>query len=78
MLKWTSENNAASQAEGWLLTYAYTCTWEGYQIEKFDEASIFDGDYEAVAFVADRAMRDDPLAMKAIAFIKENNGRLHK
>jgi len=79
MLEWTSKDNREAREQGWLLTYCIASDYEGYQIECFDEAGVFNGDFEATVFVCDKAlMRDDPLAKKAVQFIKENNGRLYK
>ena len=78
-LTWTNKDARESMHQGWLMTYAVTSDYEGYQIECFDEAGIFNGDFEATCFVCDRAiLKDDPLAKKAIAFIKENKGRIYK
>lgn len=79
MLEWTSKDRRESQQQGWLLTFAIQSNFEGYQIERFDEAAKFENDFEAVVFVLHNALiKDDPLAKKAVRFIKENNGRLYK
>lgn len=78
-LTWTNKDIWESEQQGWLLTYCVSSDYEGFQIECFDEAGIFNGDFEATCFVCDRAIiKDDPLAKKALAFIKDNNGRIYK
>ena len=73
---WTWDDSEQSRKQGWIVTHATTSDFDGFQIEIDDESAIFDCDFEAVAFVADKAMRGDPLATKAIEFIKTMGGRL--
>lgn len=75
--KWTSFDNELSMQQGWLVVHAHMADYDGLQIEKFDENTNFLSDFEAVAYVADRAMRGDYLANKAIEYIRENGGRLY-
>ncbi len=75
--KWTPEDAAAAQAEGWDV---FECDSDRYgkqlDIEKCDDAEVFAEDTLAVFHVYDRALTGSALHRKALAVVlAESNVR---
>lgn len=63
---WTREDSARALAQGWDVFD----TGDRLEIERDDEAAIFEGDEQAIAFVEARAASGDALAIKALEVVK--------
>lgn len=76
-IEWSYEDNCAAQSQGWIVTYAYMQFYEGYQIERFDENNTFNSDQAAINYVTHNAEAGCRLAQKAIAYIRQEGGRIY-
>lgn len=68
---WTTEDETAANAEGWRIG---CCPAEGDEIQRLDEAGVFDGDPAAVAWVYWKATAGSALHRKAMLYtLREGN-----
>lgn len=70
-----SKINKAGIEEGWMISYAYTTNKEdeGYQLQRDDEANIFEDDEEAMKFVVKKAEDGSSIHKETIKFIKSES-----
>jgi len=63
-VRWTQEHSDAAVAQGWdLFDYDTRGLW---QLQRHDEAGVFETDDEAIEFVREMADRGDPVARLAL------------
>jgi hypothetical protein len=77
-ITWTNEDTNAAHAQGWGIFYTSGLDWEGNQIERLDETEVFPSDHAAIVFVTHNAEAGCRLARKAIAYIKQEGGRIYR
>ncbi len=71
-IKWTTEDDKQSLAQGWGLFTVYGSMYidDGtVQIQKYDEVETFSCDQDAVAFVQSQAEKGNTIAVHALAFL---------
>jgi len=78
-MKWTNEDADLASAQGWGVFFSSGGAdgWEGAQIERLDETELLASDKDAINLVIHNAEAGCNLARKAIAYIKQENGRLY-
>lgn len=62
---WTEEHRQHASAQGWGV-FAIDGDEDMLEIQRLDEADIFDSDEDAYAFVIDMARKDDQVALLAL------------
>jgi len=68
-VEWTSEDSELATSEGWDVFECAHCSGL-WQIQKIDEAYIFDNDIDVWEFIC---KIDNELHRKALSFIKQKN-----